>query len=183
MKSRSTQFGARENTASSRQHAPRLAVDSMPRSSNTLLRSSHYRDAPANPAFSTKEEQDALIAKPLDAATGEREERSSDSNPQSRKQLISVDRTPAFELLMGCEETARLLGNIHVKTLQRYARQGSVPGYRIGGHWYFRYNRAGRMAALSYKFKLPIRPLELGESRANVQADALSAGLCSTRTT
>ena len=27
MKSRSTQFGARENTASSRQHAPRLAVN------------------------------------------------------------------------------------------------------------------------------------------------------------
>jgi excisionase family DNA binding protein len=28
--------------------------------------------------------------------------------------------------------------NIHVKTLQRYARLGRLPGYQIGGHWYFR---------------------------------------------
>jgi excisionase family DNA binding protein len=43
-----------------------------------------------------------------------------------------------FEPLLGSEEAAKLLGNIHVKTLQRYARQGSLPGYRIGGHWFFR---------------------------------------------
>jgi excisionase family DNA binding protein len=138
MRTRLTQFGARENTASLRQHAPRGAEDPTTPSSNTVLRSSHHRDASANPAFITKEEQDVLIAKPLDAATGEREERSNDSNPRPRKQLISVGRAPAFELLVGCEEAAGLLGNIHVKTLQRYARQGSVPGYRIGGHWYFR---------------------------------------------
>ena len=138
MRTRPTQFGARENTASSRQHAPRLAEDPTTTSSNSLLRSSHYRDASANPAFITNEERDAPIAKPLDAATGEREERSNDSNPRPQKQLISVVRAPAFELLVGCEEAAGLLGNIHVKTLQRYARQGSVPGYRIGGHWYFR---------------------------------------------
>lgn len=139
MKSRSPQLGVRENAASPRQHAPRLADDSMASSSKALLRSSYHGDAPANPAFITKEEEDALIAKPLDAATGgEREERSNDSNPQPRKQLVSVGRAPAFELLVGSDEAARLLGNIHVKTLQRYARQGSVPGYQIGGHWYFR---------------------------------------------
>jgi len=138
MRTRPTQFGARENTASSRQHAPRLAEDPTAPSSNPLPRSSHYRHASPNPVFITKEEQDALIAKPLDAATGGREEKSNDSNLQPRKQLISVGRAPAFELLVGCEEAARLLGNIHVKTLQRFARQGSVPGYRIGGHWYFR---------------------------------------------
>ena len=43
-----------------------------------------------------------------------------------------------FEQLLRSEEAAKLLGEIHVKTLQRYARQGRVPGYRIGGHWYFR---------------------------------------------
>jgi len=43
-----------------------------------------------------------------------------------------------FEPLIDSSEAARLLGNIHVKTLQRYARQRSVPGYQIGGHWYFR---------------------------------------------
>jgi len=43
-----------------------------------------------------------------------------------------------FEPLLDTKEAAKLLGNIHVKTLQRYARQGEVPGYRVGGHWYFR---------------------------------------------
>jgi excisionase family DNA binding protein len=53
-------------------------------------------------------------------------------------------RTPShkskssFEPLMGSPEAAKLLGDIHVKTLQRYARRGSLPGYQIGGHWYFR---------------------------------------------
>jgi excisionase family DNA binding protein len=136
MKRCSPQLVVRENAASSRQHAPRLADDSMASSSTTLLRSSHHGGAPANPAFITKEEENAVKAKPLDAATGG--ERSNDSNPQPQKQLISVGRAPAFELLVGCDEAARLLGNIHVKTLQRYARQGSVPGYQIGGHWYFR---------------------------------------------
>jgi excisionase family DNA binding protein len=40
--------------------------------------------------------------------------------------------------LIGSEDAAKLLGKIHVKTLQRYARQGSLPGYRLAGHWYFR---------------------------------------------
>ena len=43
-----------------------------------------------------------------------------------------------FEPLIGSEAAAKLLGNIHVKTLQRYARRGTLPGYRVAGHWYFR---------------------------------------------
>jgi len=50
----------------------------------------------------------------------------------------SESKRPAFEPLIGSTEAARLLGNIHVKTLQRYARHRRVPGYQIGGHWYFR---------------------------------------------
>jgi len=52
--------------------------------------------------------------------------------------LGSQESKPAFEALIGSPEAAKLLGNIHVKTLQRYARTGSLPGYQIGGHWYFR---------------------------------------------
>jgi excisionase family DNA binding protein len=47
-------------------------------------------------------------------------------------------RSAEFEPLLDTKEAAKLLGNIHVKTLQRYARQGELPGYRVGGHWYFR---------------------------------------------
>jgi len=43
-----------------------------------------------------------------------------------------------FEPLIDSSQAAKLLGNIHVKTLQRYARRGSLPGYQIGGHWFFR---------------------------------------------
>ena len=50
----------------------------------------------------------------------------------------SQESKPAFEALIPSHEAAKLLGNIHVKTLQRYARTGSLPGYQIGGHWYFR---------------------------------------------
>jgi excisionase family DNA binding protein len=48
-------------------------------------------------------------------------------------------RTPhTFEPLIGSDEAAKLLGNIRVRTLQRYARHRRIPGYQIGGHWYFR---------------------------------------------
>ncbi|MGD0842729.1 MAG: helix-turn-helix domain-containing protein [Candidatus Acidiferrales bacterium] len=43
-----------------------------------------------------------------------------------------------FEPLLDSGQAARLLGNIHVKTLQRYVRRGELPAYRVGGHWYFR---------------------------------------------
>ncbi len=65
-------------------------------------------------------------------------ERSADRNLDRGGKTHSTRKTPVFEPLLGSEDAARLLGNIHIKTLQRYARQGSVPGYRIGGHWYFR---------------------------------------------
>jgi excisionase family DNA binding protein len=43
-----------------------------------------------------------------------------------------------FESLISSTQAAKLLGNLHVKTLQRYARLGRLPGYQIGRHWYFR---------------------------------------------
>jgi hypothetical protein len=36
-------------------------------------------------------------------------------------------KAPVFEPLIGCEDAARLLGNMHVKTLQRYARNPQNP--------------------------------------------------------
>jgi excisionase family DNA binding protein len=48
------------------------------------------------------------------------------------------EREESFEPLIDCVEAATLLGHMHIKTLQRYARTGAIPSYRIGGHWYFR---------------------------------------------
>jgi len=56
----------------------------------------------------------------------------------SQVALIPPGNGLAFESLISSTQAARLLGNLHVKTLQRYARLGRLPGYQIGRHWYFR---------------------------------------------
>jgi len=138
MKLRPTQFGVRENTASSRQHASRRVVNSFLSLSDTLQRSAHQH-APTPPSASrTNEQAGSFVTKSLDAATGKEEGRRADHNIDHGGRMEATRKPPVFEPLLGSESAARLLGNIHVKTLQRYARQGSVPGYRIGGHWYFR---------------------------------------------
>ena len=43
----------------------------------------------------------------------------------------------AFERVLNTDEAAALL-QIHPKTLQRMARQGNVPAFRIGDLWRFR---------------------------------------------
>src|ERR1700688_899574 len=70
MKFRPTQFGVRENTASSRQHAPRLTVDSLPSMSEALPRDLQYRYP--TPAFASpaSESDMSIITMPLEAATG-----------------------------------------------------------------------------------------------------------------
>jgi len=71
-------------------------------------------------------------------ATGEKK-KSENEGPAAAVALArSQKATPGFEPLIGSLEAAKLLGNIHIKTLQRYARHQRVPGYQIGGHWYFR---------------------------------------------
>lgn len=44
---------------------------------------------------------------------------------------------PFFEPVLDSEEAAELL-HIHPKTLQRLARNGDIPGFRIGKLWAFR---------------------------------------------
>jgi excisionase family DNA binding protein len=138
MKSRPTQFGVREHTASPRQHASRLAVDSLPSLSEILPRDSKHR--PSTPVLASRpsEPRESVTTKPLDAATGG--ERESGEEVLSAPAAVSAtnELRQVFEPLIGCEAAARLLGNIHVKTLQRYARRGTLPGYRVAGHWYFR---------------------------------------------
>ena len=138
MESRPTQFGARENTASPRQHAPRLKVDSLPSLSETLPRGSQHGQSTPILASRAFEHRESVTTKPLDGTTGG--ERGSGVEVFSAPATVSAvnDSRQAFEPLIGCEDAAKLLGNIHVKTLQRYARRGTLPGYRVAGHWYFR---------------------------------------------
>jgi excisionase family DNA binding protein len=138
MKSRSTQFGVREHTASPRQHASRLAVDSLPSLSEILPRDSKHR--PSTPILAPRpsERCESVTTEPLDAATGGESESGEEVLCAPATVSAVNESRQVFEPLIGCEAAAKLLGNIHVKTLQRYARRGTLPGYRVAGHWYFR---------------------------------------------
>jgi excisionase family DNA binding protein len=48
------------------------------------------------------------------------------------------DETSRFEPLLDDERAAEFLGGIHPKTLQRMARRGEVPAYRVGRFWRYR---------------------------------------------
>lgn len=43
-----------------------------------------------------------------------------------------------FEPLLDDERAAEFLGGIHPKTLQRMARRGEIPAYRVGRFWRYR---------------------------------------------
>lgn len=43
-----------------------------------------------------------------------------------------------FERLLSDVEAAAFLGGLHPKTVQRMARRGQLPAYRIGRYWRFR---------------------------------------------
>jgi excisionase family DNA binding protein len=77
-------------------------------------------------------------AAPLSAATGRKEGGTDTSPTVAPPSGWQAAMARDFEPLTSSCEAARLLGNIHVKTLQRYARHQRIPGYQIGGHWYFR---------------------------------------------
>jgi excisionase family DNA binding protein len=52
--------------------------------------------------------------------------------------LIAQPTPSQFEPLIDDQQAASLLGNIHPKTLQRMARRGQVPAYRVGRYWRYR---------------------------------------------
>ena len=138
MKSRPTQFGARENTASPRQHAPRFAENArsnaicIEEEDSGVAEDSLLADALA------EDSKSRLHAASQHAATEGEGRACAEPSAQASTLKRSQESKPAFEVLIGSPEAAKLLGNIHVKTLQRYARTGSLPGYQIGGHWFFR---------------------------------------------
>ena len=57
----------------------------------------------------------------------------------SRKPVQRVGNSgPLLEPLLDDERAAQFLGGIHHKTLQRMARNGEVPAYRVGRFWRYR---------------------------------------------
>ena len=138
MKLRPTQFGVCGNTASLRQHASPLAVRSHPNAIWVEEESPETQQSSPGSGRPESGFEDPLHAASLHVATEKEEGKRVERNLDHGEPREATGKPAVFETLLKSEDAARLLGNIHVKTLQRYARQGSVPGYRMGGHWYFR---------------------------------------------
>jgi excisionase family DNA binding protein len=135
---RRLQFGMRENPASDRRHDSRPIVSGLA----DYNRTEHQNLAASRSASGLNHQSlganDTLNAASAHAATGGKGDEAAARHPVAESPQ-SAGKTPhRFEPLIGSNDAARLLGNIHVKTLQRYARQRRIPGYQIGGHWYFR---------------------------------------------
>lgn len=117
MKFRPTQFGVRENTASPRQHAPRLAVDT--RSNTAHLAEESLETEPTSPrsARSTRSSENPLHRASQDAATG-----------RGERHLLNVHEVA--ELLQ--VPVSWVYGRMRKRSLER------LPGYRLGKYWRFR---------------------------------------------
>ena len=53
-----------------------------------------------------------------------------------------------YEWLLTDVEAAKFLGGLHPKTVQRMARRGEVPAYRIGKFWRYRASELDRWLRL-----------------------------------
>ena len=133
------QSGMRENPASGRRHGSRPEVRNL---SNATLIEDATATSPPQPVGQI---HSASEADSNPDAASRRAAASVESGSEDEGHIVPVASlmpsqrpTFGFERLIGSLEAAKLLGNIHVKTLQRYARHRRIPGYQIGGHWYFR---------------------------------------------
>jgi excisionase family DNA binding protein len=134
---RRLQFGMRENPASDRRHGSRQAVRGLSDGDCVQEDSPISSHLPADRNSSPRDVDSEPYAAPPQAATGGEGNRSEERRALTSA-LVHARATAGFEPLIGSPDAAKLLGDIHVKTLQRYARRGNLPGYRIGSHWYFR---------------------------------------------
>jgi excisionase family DNA binding protein len=132
------QFGTRENPASDRRHGSRAMVSSLADCDRTEHQYLTASQSAAGLNHQSLAANDTLNAASPHAATGGERDEAAARNTVTESPQSARKTSHRFEPLIGSNDAARLLGNIHVKTLQRYARQRRIPGYQIGGHWYFR---------------------------------------------
>jgi len=134
MKSSPKQFGVRENTASSRRHASRLVVDSLPSLSETLPRGSQHRHPTPVLASRASEPGESAITKPLNAATGG-ERGDSDETFSAPATVITAKvsrQVPVIpEPFVSADEAAQFLC-VKRRYLLELARRGIAGAYGLG---------------------------------------------------
>jgi excisionase family DNA binding protein len=130
MKSRPAQFGQRENTASSRQYASRLAMNASVLQSDPLPAAERPDESTHEPVHPIEETFELSPTEPGKGATGGEE-----SRPITSARLGDGKRPP-LERPLTCEEAAAFV-RVHPRTVKRMARAGKVPGHFRFGRWYF----------------------------------------------
>jgi len=130
MKPRPTQSGVRENTASSRQHVPRRAMNASVLQSDPLPAPERPDESTHEPVPPIKETCELSPTEPGKGATG-----GGESRPITSAGLGDGKR-PTVERPMTCEEAAAFV-RVHPRTVKRMARAGKVPGHFRFGRWYF----------------------------------------------
>jgi excisionase family DNA binding protein len=121
------QSGMRENPASNRRHDSRRLEHDL----------SDAACVPKHGSAATSTDKVFHAALPHEATVGEKKP-IAHVHMFGEAVLAPPEGNLQFESLISSTQAAKLLGNLHVKTLQRYARLGRLPGYQIGRHWYFR---------------------------------------------
>ena len=113
MKTRPTQFGVREKTASSGQHASRLVMSEM---------------QSCEPNLVPRESGPSAAQTPLKPTSGEAkvEEEENDS-----PEYMVTPRISVVEHYVGASEAAKFL-SIHSRTLTQMARRGDIPAHPLG---------------------------------------------------
>ena len=134
MKTRPTQFGVRENAASSRQQAPRLTVDSLPATSEPRPRGLQYRQPTPVLAPRASESDESITSMPLDEATGG--ETGDSAGAFSAPATVITAREPrqvpvTLEPFVSSDEAAQFLC-VKRRYVLELARRGIAGAYPLG---------------------------------------------------
>ena len=170
MKPRPTQFGARENTASSRRHASRPAVDSLSSKSEAIPRGSQHRQPTPVSTYRASESDMSIINLPLEPATGEETGGSAETifaptavvTAKHSRQVL-----PTPEPFVSADEAAQFLC-VKRRYLLELARRGIAGAYALGTGgkrkiWVFRLSELAA-SAVQHKTSIPkpAKPCTIG---------------------
>ena len=134
MKDAPTQLDMREKTASSRRHASRLSVNSLPSTFESLPRTSRQRPPTAVLNSCASRPDNSIITMPLEPATGEECENSSETlfTPATVITAKESRRMPvAPEPFVSADEAAQFLC-VKRRYLLELARRGITGAYALG---------------------------------------------------
>ncbi len=130
MKDAPTQLGTRENTASSRRHAPRRARNDsfLPSGPVHATDSSDKSTQELEPRF--QETFELSLEQPDQGTTGGEDAATIAAGLRGHGRRQSVERP------LTCDEAAAFV-RVHPKTVKRMARNGELPGHFRFGRWFF----------------------------------------------